>query len=325
MEKYTTNPVAGTELSSILAGIDFSKNCFFEILIEGTFKPDQIITSYNPVGVDYPTYMRQSIEAEWERLISRNPNAFPGPMIRLDTIGVSDGHLVLGVGETNYKDYLGTLALILNDKSRKGLEYFAHPLAATMVVHSKTMFDGRGGILFSQRSQSLAQHPGELEFPSGNVEKGDIDQRGYINPVITALRETEEEQGIRKDDLENIRVLGVEYEIYNDAAPVVVVAADLKDDVKIDEVVKEESDQEGRQIWLPDNPEALTKLLMRYSLMSLPLSQAGLYLYFKSNFPEGDYAEVLMSYSRRRAAAYSKLLPEQIEELVRRKKLRFSY
>ena len=59
--------------------------------------------------------------------------------------------------------------------------------------------DGEYCVLLNKRSQEVEHHKGEISFPGGARDPEDL------NPLDTALRETEEEMGIRRDD---ISVLG---------------------------------------------------------------------------------------------------------------------
>jgi len=54
-------------------------------------------------------------------------------------------------------------------------------------------------VLFTQRSQKLKNHPGQISFPGGRAEKDDQ------NVVATALRESQEEIGLQP---ERVNVLG---------------------------------------------------------------------------------------------------------------------
>ena len=54
-------------------------------------------------------------------------------------------------------------------------------------------------VLLNKRSQDVEHHKGEISFPGGATDPDDRD------PLDTALRETEEEMGIRRED---IRLLG---------------------------------------------------------------------------------------------------------------------
>ena len=55
--------------------------------------------------------------------------------------------------------------------------------------------DGDFCVLLNKRSQEVEHHKGEISFPGGARDPEDRD------PLDTALRETEEEMGIRRDDI----------------------------------------------------------------------------------------------------------------------------
>jgi 8-oxo-dGTP pyrophosphatase MutT (NUDIX family) len=61
--------------------------------------------------------------------------------------------------------------------------------AAAVLVPIVARADGLS-ILFTRRTEQLAQHAGQISFPGGGVDAGDHDA------VATALRETQEEVGI---------------------------------------------------------------------------------------------------------------------------------
>ena len=63
-----------------------------------------------------------------------------------------------------------------------------------VVIHPE-----RPAVLLTRRTDHLHNHPGQVSFPGGRVEKTDL------SPVMTALRETEEEIGL---DPERIELLG---------------------------------------------------------------------------------------------------------------------
>jgi 8-oxo-dGTP pyrophosphatase MutT (NUDIX family) len=51
-------------------------------------------------------------------------------------------------------------------------------------------------VLLTRRTEHLHHHPGQISFPGGRVEESDV------TPVMTALRETEEEIGLDPDRVE---------------------------------------------------------------------------------------------------------------------------
>jgi len=70
-------------------------------------------------------------------------------------------------------------------------------LAAVLIL----LIPGENGpeLVFTRRSKALPSHAGQISFPGGSVDKTDPD------PVFTALRESEEEIGLLRD---NVEVLG---------------------------------------------------------------------------------------------------------------------
>lgn len=67
------------------------------------------------------------------------------------------------------------------------------------VLVPMVMRDGQLSLLFTQRTSHLAAHPGQISFPGGRVEATDAGRED------TALRETEEEIGVAR---KQIQVLG---------------------------------------------------------------------------------------------------------------------
>lgn len=53
-------------------------------------------------------------------------------------------------------------------------------------------------ILLTQRTAHLTRHAGQIAFPGGRADDGDVDE------IATALRETEEEIGLGRDHIETI-------------------------------------------------------------------------------------------------------------------------
>lgn len=75
----------------------------------------------------------------------------------------------------------------------------AIPLRAAAVMIG--LLDGPDGlrVLFTRRTDDLEHHPGQISFPGGHIDKGDIDA------THAAIRETYEETGVAA---EHITVIG---------------------------------------------------------------------------------------------------------------------
>ena len=72
------------------------------------------------------------------------------------------------------------------------------PLTPAAVLVPLVLRDEDITALFTQRTQHLAKHPGQISFPGGHVDADDE------SPEATALRETEEEVGLSRERVEVI-------------------------------------------------------------------------------------------------------------------------
>ncbi|MEX2030288.1 MAG: CoA pyrophosphatase [Anaerolineales bacterium] len=76
-------------------------------------------------------------------------------------------------------------------------EWQAHPAAVLIPLYRDS---GEWKVLFTRRTDSVDAHPGQVSFPGGRLEPSDRDARQG------ALREAQEEIGIRPED---VSILGV--------------------------------------------------------------------------------------------------------------------
>jgi len=88
------------------------------------------------------------------------------------------------------------LELFLKNRQRKVIPVEGYKPAASLVP---LVLNGKIHLLITKRATHLKNHPGEFSFPGGHIENGDS------SGLVTALRETEEEIGVSR---EQIRVLG---------------------------------------------------------------------------------------------------------------------
>lgn len=90
-----------------------------------------------------------------------------------------------------------------DDKPHSGDEYAdVHNLRGAAVLVGLILRPQGVQILLTQRAQHLAAHPGQISFPGGASEKGDVDL------IETALRESQEEVGLDPRCVEVVGQLG---------------------------------------------------------------------------------------------------------------------
>jgi 8-oxo-dGTP pyrophosphatase MutT (NUDIX family) len=78
-------------------------------------------------------------------------------------------------------------------------EFDSRPARPAAVLIPLTHTDGEWHILFTRRADTVEHHKGQVSFPGGAADPDDH------SPVDTALREAEEEIGLRRRD---VRILG---------------------------------------------------------------------------------------------------------------------
>jgi 8-oxo-dGTP pyrophosphatase MutT (NUDIX family) len=97
------------------------------------------------------------------------------------------------------KDFIEEIRNLLYSRERKVIEHptFAH--AAVLVPLFKK--EGACHILFTKRTDQVKYHKGEISFPGGVFDEGDVELEK------TALREAFEEVGLKESDVQIIGVL----------------------------------------------------------------------------------------------------------------------
>jgi 8-oxo-dGTP pyrophosphatase MutT (NUDIX family) len=83
-----------------------------------------------------------------------------------------------------------------NTEATPQLEWHARPAAVLVPLFER---DGAWHVLLTRRTEHVATHKGQVAFPGGKVDASDTDR------IDTALREAEEEIGLKRAD---VRVIG---------------------------------------------------------------------------------------------------------------------
>lgn len=126
--------------------------------------------------------------------------------------------------------------------------------AAILIIQS--VHRNQRSVLLTQRAQHLIAHPGEIAFPGGKWEAGDV------NLEATALRETEEEVGIPKSVLQQAGRLPVGYT--GRGVRVTPYVANLLEEVPL----QLDEGELSEAFWVPesafqDDPRSRTDIFLR--------------------------------------------------------------
>ena len=100
------------------------------------------------------------------------------------------------------RDFFERLRTSLHRSPSKSLEAPGLELKEAAVLAPLFWRDDEPWALLTKRPMTLRKHPGQIAFPGGGREPGDV------TPLHTALRETNEELGIAPEQVEVLGLLG---------------------------------------------------------------------------------------------------------------------
>ncbi len=100
------------------------------------------------------------------------------------------------------QDFFARLREHLHRSPSKTFEAPGLQLKEAAVLAPLFWRDGEPFAYLTRRPMTLRTHPGQISFPGGGREAGDV------TPLHTALRETREELGISPDDVDVLGLLG---------------------------------------------------------------------------------------------------------------------
>ena len=97
------------------------------------------------------------------------------------------------------KDFIEQIRIILGSRERKVIEHppFAHAAVLVPLFKKEEVCH----LLFTKRTDQVKYHKGEISFPGGVFDEGDVELKK------TALREAFEEIGLKESDVQIIGVL----------------------------------------------------------------------------------------------------------------------
>jgi len=97
------------------------------------------------------------------------------------------------------KNFVEEIRRILSERERRTIEQPSYSHAAVLVPLFRK--EGNCHLLFTKRTDQVKYHKGEISFPGGMADRGDL------NLEKTALREANEEIGLNERDVEIVGVL----------------------------------------------------------------------------------------------------------------------
>lgn len=159
------------------------------LLVAGEFNRGDV-TSSRAVGQTFtPTEAQaDAINAGWQRVIDRNPSAFPGPLVAIPHYEVTDGKLELSWATSDFREWAG--AGYMNDLVARGYDGTPNAVSTNtvfltsddkMVIGKKTEGDAMGSL---------------VTFGGMGHPERDLDENGNYDPFKNAERKALDELGL---------------------------------------------------------------------------------------------------------------------------------
>lgn len=167
--------------------------------VAGEFAPGAVTARWVPDSRPRIPKVEAAIESAWREASRRlGDKLFDGPMCRLESFHA--GHtLALNVSPTSYRIFVGTNLSHPQLAEQFGPAALANAIGVSSVVRSRD-----GLIVMGRRSDSVAYYPRRVHPFGGTLEPHDP-----LDVFAEARRELTEELGIEKQDVEQIRCIGL--------------------------------------------------------------------------------------------------------------------
>lgn len=179
----------------------------FVVEMFGRFEADSVVQRYRDEPGVYSPEIQAQIARTWEAECAvaeaDGIELYNGRLAQLISAQVAEAGLILTLGPTCYRDFVGTNMRRAAQTTTVGLDARADPLGVSAVVVTQ---DGR--LSLGRRSARVACHAGYLHPFGGMVEEADRSKHGF-DVFHAIVRELEEELDISRQTIATIAVIAL--------------------------------------------------------------------------------------------------------------------
>ncbi|MBI3421000.1 MAG: NUDIX domain-containing protein [Candidatus Sungbacteria bacterium] len=182
---------------------------FYRILVEGSFDPEKVIVEKRPGTLKRTPESEAFLDQAWAEVCARGFKPWPndtkpsrGHLARAYTN--SAGELILEIDtEISYRDVRASRHRYPDFAERFGIEYVPASFSAALYVIAQNR-RGEECLLVELRGQDVDANAGGITVGAGGV----VSSRSGETPFWAAIREGEEEAGIKAHELESVVCMG---------------------------------------------------------------------------------------------------------------------
>ncbi len=180
----------------------------FHLLVLGPFNRTDVVCTFSTKRMSTNPETEALVEEAWQSRIAaartRGQSLFPGPMCRFERWSVVDGQLQINFGLTDYREFVGTNIVNPTIQTSFGEAFLANGTGVCSIL-----LTADNQIIIQRRSQSVFEHPGMLNFCGGSLNPVAKDGVSRADPFEVMTVEFEEELGIDRHQIVEMRCLGL--------------------------------------------------------------------------------------------------------------------
>ncbi len=180
----------------------------FIVHATGRFSPEHVEVVWDDTKRETNPEIETSIEAIWtekRRQADRSDQIlYNGPVGRLVAFEVERTRLVLRIGATDYRDFVGTNISHVDQAQRYDTRLRADPLGT-----SATVLTSDGHLLYGRRGERVASHAGGLHTFGGMLEKKDQRSDNCYDVFGAVRRELREELHLTEREIVDVVCTGL--------------------------------------------------------------------------------------------------------------------
>lgn len=237
-----------------------AKNIIFDLLWWGSANTQKVILQVTPGLLKRNLTSEKFIEKEWQKKIASRfkpwPNDTKPKRFHFGGIKIADDFIeILADPAISYRDVLGSRP----DKFRKLFkkECWPVPISVDMVIIAKNK-NGEEMLGITLRNASQDYKAGGFHVTTGGAIEIGKDKK----PIDAALRETEEEIGIKPKELLSILCRGIIFNYHKSEIGIMFVAIAR---IPIEEILSKPHDNENKILFIPMNKNNLEYWLLEFT------------------------------------------------------------
>ncbi len=237
-----------------------AKNIIFQLLWWGAINPKKVILQVTPGLLKRNPVSEKFIEKEWQKKIAAGlktwPNDTKPQRYHFGGLKISNNDIkILADPSISYQDVLGSRPDNFRKLFKK--EYRPIPVSVDMILMAKNKM-GEKMLGLTLRNANQDYKAGGFHVTTGGAMEIGKDKK----PIDAALRETEEEMGIKPKELSNISCRGI---IFNPCQSEIGIMFVATANIPTEKILSRPHDNENNILFIQLKKESLEYWLLEFT------------------------------------------------------------